>query len=122
MFRWIFDKAVNDGVESGVKQALRNFAKSKAFTDMVDEAILDAIRGLATNKDLTYVGFINKMAITIFDAANGTMSYDEAKKMAATTYEEFTAYERVRFGAQGYDWTGGGAETLAREMCIEYWD
>lgn len=118
MFGWLFDSAIKRGVE----KAVDDFLASDRLAKMIDEVILNAIREIANDRPLTFVGFINKIAITLFDAANGSMTYDEAKKLAMQTYEDFTASERVKFGHPDYDWTGAGAQTLARELCIEYWD
>lgn len=108
-------------IENTAHKAVKDFSSSHEFKSMLDGVILDAIRELPNDKELSYVGFINKMAITLFDAAKGVMSYEAAKRMAVVTWQEFAATEGITYGNLDYGWTGSDAVTLARECCIDYW-
>lgn len=112
--QWSLESAVNDAIEE--------YAMSPKFASQIQGALLQVLRDVPNDKELNFVGFINKIAITLYDAANGQMPYDEAKKQAMDIWRDFKSGERIEYGDKDYDWTGEGARILAYEFAIDYWD
>ena len=120
MMSWL-SEVLKPELKASAEKVVQEFAESDKFKELIHDTIIDILRDAPNDKPLTLVGFINKMAIAMFDAANGGMTYDQAKSMASATWREFAKDEGIKFGDDGYDWTGFGAITLARECSIEYW-
>lgn len=104
------------------EKAAKDFLSSDRMLDLIDTAILKAIRETPNDRRLTFVGFINKMAITIYDAAGQQITYDEAKRWSMGVWMDFKRDNGVLFGADGWDWDGAAARLLAHEYSIQYWD
>lgn len=79
----------------------------------------------------TLIDFLNDIAFTLERASNFSITSTEADKMAGDIYEEFLYLETKlvngeprfpRFGDTAFDWSITGAETLAQEFSIQYWE
>jgi len=115
LFSWLSPERI-------AHKAVDDYFASEAFSNLLHESILGAIRRGPNDKPLTFVGFICKMAITMFDAAGGTLSWDDAKEMAMDVWRDFQKDEKIKFGQDGYDWDGAAASVLAYEYQINYWE
>jgi hypothetical protein len=116
-------------IETMVTRSVDDYLASDKFADALRPAIERVVISIIRNSPdvgLTRVGFIMKIAVTLYDAAR-TMPWSWAVKQASDVYQEFRRDNQrdgkmPRFGDPDWDWSGAGARTLAHEYAIDYWD
>lgn len=81
------------------------------------------------------IDFLNDIAFALDKASNFTFNEGEAQEQACDIYQQFIEDEaridpdknfgRItfpKFGDKNYEWTAEGAQILAHEYSISYWD
>lgn len=112
----IFSWFIRDIEKTAIKTA-EDYLRSDEF----EKIVIATIMRMPDDQELTKVGFLNKMAGHIFEAAGTEMTWDQAKEMAWNTWCDFTKDNKVKFGDDGWDWDGHAARTVAYEYQINYW-
>jgi len=94
---------------------------SGAFDEQIEGIIIQTARS-GPDTGLTEIGFIIQMALRLMDRSQPTISFTRSKQIASGAYRDFLTSEKIEFGDAGYDWSGGGARTLADEFEADYWE
>lgn len=129
MFGNWFSKAVDRGVKAGIESGIKSivaehFGPGGMVEKMVEKAFYEdmeikARENRRTTHNLILKGFLLEVA---FELIRAGLKAKEALQMARETVAEFLKDEKIAYGAKGWDWTQAGAQTLAQENCIQYFE
>lgn len=121
MSNWITN-AISRFIGEDAVNAAANAITAGRFDRQIEAVIVETVRN-GRDSGLSRTGFILKIAVELIDKSIPPMSYHHACKMAREVYAEFRrGNDMVKFGDPGWDWSGDGARTLAREYEIDLWE
>lgn len=117
---WL-DAAIRRGVERGARAALDDFCAPKGeLSQIVKAHVWETLeREFSHKKKLTKLGFV--WALRLCFRRHGS-TYDEAITLANSTLREFLTDNGIKFGNPEYAWTRDGAEDVALEYQLRFWE
>lgn len=107
-------RAIDRGVEHGVRQAMDQFT---APGGKLDEMILAELKK-PENRWFWFVKAMQAKMMTVDPAMDGKLAYD----VAVSTLRDFLRDEKIKFGDPDYDWSDAGARDLIQAMEIDHWE
>ena len=117
MMGW-FDRAVQEGVKSGVEKAMKEaFGPKGAATKIIRDTLgVD----LPDDAPMDHAQFTFAMAQRF--ARAGVKDPEEARRYAIDTLAAFLTDNKIEFGDPDYGWDRSCANIVAEECEIAYWD